>query len=213
MSSREQILNQLRATPPPFADHAAITTRREMVPPGDPQPEALRARFVEEAQKLSCDVTICADAAQAIECLLTLVGTDRRLLSWDLAHIPLPGLADALDRTGIEIAAATDAMVRVGLTGVDAALASTGSVILSSGPGRERTVSLLPDLHIVALTTDQIIPNLETWGTAQRAQNTADFRQLSSTVIISGPSRTADIAMQLVLGAHGPAALHILIVR
>ncbi len=143
--------------------------------------------------------------------LLALLGEDRRLLSWDLAHIPLPGLQAALDHAGIEIAAPEDASVRVGLTGADAALAATGSVILSSGPGKPRTVSLLPDVHIVVITAGQIVPNLETWAADRRAQGLDDFRQTSSVMIISGPSRTADIAMQLVLGAHGPAALHILI--
>jgi L-lactate dehydrogenase complex protein LldG len=63
----------------------------------------------------------------------------------------------------------------------------------------------------VVLAANQIVPNLEAWTAARRAQGLEDFRKSSSVLIISGPSRTADIAMQLVLGAHGPAALHVLI--
>jgi L-lactate dehydrogenase complex protein LldG len=208
MSSRDFILGKLRVARQPFTDIPPVTTRRHMVPEIE---GSLVDRFVEEAQTLSCDVTRCAGPDEALESLLALLGDDRRLLSWDPAFIPLPGLPDALDRAGIEIAPPDDASIRVGVTGVDAALASTGSLLLTAGPGKSRTVSLLPDVHVAVFTTAQIMPNLESWGVARREQGLDDFRQLSNVTIISGPSRTADIAMQLVLGAHGPAALHILI--
>jgi L-lactate dehydrogenase complex protein LldG len=208
MSSRDFILGKLRVARQPFTDIPPVTTRRLMVPEIE---GSLLDQFVAEAQTLSCDVTRCAGPDEALECLLALLGDDRRLLSWDPAYIPLPGLPEALDRTGIEIAPPEDASVRVGVTGVDAALASTGSLILTAGPGKPRTVSLLPDIHVAVITTAQIVPNLESWSADRHAQGLDDFRQLSSVTIVSGPSRTADIAMQLVLGAHGPAALHILI--
>ncbi|MBI5958334.1 MAG: LUD domain-containing protein [Chloroflexi bacterium] len=210
MSSRESILKNLKAARSPFVDVPPVENRREVVLQDDLRPEALRAHFIKEAEKLSCQVTICASAADAIEQLLALLGDDRLLLSWDLPHIPLPGLAEALEHAGIKIAAPADAAVRVGLTGIDVALASTGSFILFSGPGKPRAVSLLPDLHVAVMTAGQIVPNLETWSATERANQIEDFRQTSSVLIVSGPSRTADIAMQLVLGAHGPAAVHIL---
>ena len=208
MSSRDFVLGKLRVARQPFTDVPPVAERRLMVPKID---GSLLDRFVEEAKILDCDVTHCAGEDEALEKLLALLGDDRRLLSWDPAFIPLPGLPDALDRAGIEIAPPDDASVRVGVTGIDAALASTGSLILTTGPGKPRAVSLLPDVHAAVFTTDQIVPNLESWGVARRAQGFDDFRQLSNVTIISGPSRTADIAMQLVLGAHGPAALHLLI--
>jgi L-lactate dehydrogenase complex protein LldG len=210
MSSRESILKTLKAARPPFVDVPPVAARRDMNPHVDPP---LLARFVGEAHKLSCEVTIHADAEAALDHLLALLGEDRRVLSWDPALIPLPGLQDALARAGIEVAPPDDAAVRVGMTGADGALAATGSVILDSGPGKPRTVSLLPDVHVVVLAANQIAPNLEAWTAARRAQGLEDFRKSSSVLIISGPSRTADIAMQLVLGAHGPAALHVLILE
>jgi L-lactate dehydrogenase complex protein LldG len=208
MSSRDSILGKLRVARQPFTDVPPVTERRLMVPEIEgPLPD----RFVEEAKILSCEVMRCAGPDEALDRLLALVGDDRRLLSWDFAYIPLPGLREALDRAGIEIAPPEDASVRVGVTGADAALASTGSLILTAGPGKPRAVSLLPDVHVAVITAAQIVPNLESWAAARRAQGLGDFRQISNVTIISGPSRTADIAMQLVLGAHGPAALHILI--
>jgi L-lactate dehydrogenase complex protein LldG len=215
MSSRESILGRVRAARQPFVNVPPVEVRRDMIPDID---GPLLDRFVEEAQQLNCDVTVHAGPAEGLEHLLGLLAElvqpdeERRILSWDPEVIPLPGLKDTLDRAGIEIAAPLDASVRVGLTGVDAALAGTGSLILCAGPGKPRTVSLLPDVHVVVMTADQIVPKLETWAAARRASGLAEFRQSSNVLVISGPSRTADIAMQLVLGAHGPAAVHILII-
>jgi len=133
------------------------------------------------------------------------------VLCWDFAHIPLPGLDAALDRAGIAVAPPDDASARVGITGVDAALAATGSLVISSGPGKARQVSLLPLVHIAVVRVDQIVPHMEAWIAALRAAGTDAFAAASSTVIVSGPSRTADIAMELILGMHGPGALHIVL--
>ena len=112
---------------------------------------------------------------------------------------------------GIEISSGRDASVKVGLTGADAALAATGSLVLLTGKGKPRLVSLLPPVHIAVITRQQIIPDLESLMTEFREKKPDVFQQNSSIMIISGPSRTADIAMQLILGMHGPRELHIII--
>jgi L-lactate dehydrogenase complex protein LldG len=129
---------------------------------------------------------------------------------WDPTHIPIPGLAAALDRANITCVA-QNAAVRVGLTGVNAALAATGSLVLLSGSGRSRAASLLPPVHIAVVAADQIVADLESWWVAQTAAGLDHIRQCSNVVIITGPSRTADIAMQLIMGMHGPRELHLII--
>lgn len=92
-------------------------------------------------------------------------------------HIPLPGLADALNQANISLVA-QDASVRVGLTGVDAALrATTGSVVLLSGNGRPRAASLLPPIHIAVVAASQIVPDLESWWAVQKAAGLAQARR------------------------------------
>ncbi|HSH01309.1 MAG TPA: lactate utilization protein [Anaerolineae bacterium] len=93
----------------------------------------------------------------------------------------------------------------IGLTSADAALAATGSLVLTSAPGRSRFVSLLPATHIVLLPTNRLTPDIFTW------QASHDGHYPANTILISGPSKTADIEQTLVVGAHGPTRLIVLL--
>jgi L-lactate dehydrogenase complex protein LldG len=210
-SSREAILNRLRQAAQPFTEVPAVTDRLPVMPVEETDPAALLDRFTAAAEGLSATVTPCADSEAAIQHILDLIGPDKAILSWDPARIPLPSLADALEKAGIAIRPADDPEVRVGVTGADAAIATTGSLVITSRPGQPRGASLLPFVHVAVITQDQIAPNLEAWAAVQRADDLADFRAASNTLIVSGASRTADIAMELVMGAHGPAELHIIV--
>ena len=99
------------------------------------------------------------------------------------------------------------------ITGVSTALAATGSLVLESGAGRYRSSSLLPDLHIALMTPERLLPDLEGWQEAQQARGYPAFRESSNTVIVTGPSKTADIGQQLIKGAHGPREVHIFVLR
>lgn len=215
MSSRERILSKLwqrRDKGEPFPTVSAPAVYRPMVPRGDTSAEALSAQFMQEALKAGCVLHEAGTAAEALAAVLEVVGDDKSVSAWDPALVPLPGLAEGLAAAQIE-EVGQDAGVRVGITGVEAALAATGSVIVSSGNGRWRAASLLPPVHIAVLTTDQILPDLESWFEAQKAEGLEQMRQHSNVVIITGPSRTADIAMQLVMGMHGPRELHLVVIR
>ncbi|MCB8968898.1 MAG: lactate utilization protein [Chloroflexota bacterium] len=215
MNSREQILDKLRnriGAGLPFPTVSPLITYRPMVPRNEATPAALLAQFVAEAQKAACVVHQVETAAAAIAAVLQIVGEDTAVSSWDLAHIPIPGLAEALHNAGIA-RVGQDASVRVGLTGIDAALAATGSIVVMSGNGRFRAASLLPPVHIAVVTTSQIMPDLESWWAAQKAAGLQRTRQHSNIVVITGPSRTADIAMQLVMGMHGPRELHLVLLQ
>ena len=210
MSSREQILGKLRQGKRPFPHIQPPQDHRHMVPLDDTSPDALYGRFIHEAQKAACILHEAESSEAAIAAILQIVGEDQTISSWDPAHIPLPGLVEALTAANIT-RVGQDASVRVGLTGVDAALAATGSIVVLSGHGRFRASSLLPPIHIAVLTASQIVPDLESWWAAQKAAGLEQIRQHSNIVVITGPSRTADIAMQLVMGMHGPRELHLVL--
>ena len=210
MTARERILSRLREARPPFADVEPIAERRNMIPRQELTSRELLDQFMDAAEALGCFVYEL-DRGGAIEQIMDLLDGDKSVLSWDEAHLPLNDLHGALASLGVSVARHNSGDVRVGLTGVNAALAATGSLVLESGAGRYRGASLLPDLHIALLRADQLLPDLEGWTAMQAERDQAAFRHASNTVIVSGPSKTADIGHQLVKGAHGPRELHILI--
>lgn len=210
MGARNHILNKLRQAQQPFTDRPPIENRRHMVPETDLSQDEMLAQFSAEAKKIGCYV-YQLNRSDAFEQIMDLIGDDKSILSWDEEHIPFDGLHKKLEATGISIAQYNDGQVRAGVTGVSSAFAATGSLVLLSGAGRYRTASLLPDLHIAILTPDQMMLDFETWQQAQQKQGYPAFTQSSNTTIITGPSKTADIAQELIKGAHGPREVHIII--
>ena len=98
----------------------------------------------------------------------------------------------------------------IGVTGAFAGVAETGTLALASGPDTPAAASLLPETHVAVLSASRVVAHMEdafalareTFGRLPRAIN-----------FVSGPSRTADIDQTIVLGAHGPSRVHIVLVR
>lgn len=141
--------------------------------------------------------------ADALAHLLALLELESAILAWDPADIPLADLSEGLRRKGVRVVSG-DPDVRIGLTGVDAGLASTGSLVLCSGTGKPRLASLLPPVHIAVLTAEQLFPGLEAWLAAMSAGGLEQLGTISTLSVISGPSRTGDIGNIPVRGVHGP---------
>ena len=210
MGARDRILNKLRQTQPALDEGRKIEARRHMVPLQNLSADERVEQFVTEAEKLGCHV-YQMNQNHAIEQIMELIGGDKSILSWDKDQLPIPSLHETLEALGVTVGQYDDGELRVGITGAGAALAATGSLVLESGAGRYRTTSLLPDLHIALLRPEQILPDLESWQQSQQAQGYPAFTKSSNTTIVTGPSKTADIAQELIKGAHGPRELHIII--
>ncbi len=95
-----------------------------------------------------------------------------------------------------------------GITSADYALSATGTLVMLSSPREARMISLLPPLHIAVIPASAILADLDELLTILPlpAQDT------SSMVMITGPSRTADIEQILVRGVHGPGEIRVVIV-
>ena len=90
------------------------------------------------------------------------------------------------------------------------AVAETGTLAVLSGPDNPVTLNFLPEHHIVVLAADAIAGDMEAiWARLRAAHGSSMPRTVN---FITGPSRSADIEQTLLLGAHGPRALHIVIV-
>jgi L-lactate dehydrogenase complex protein LldG len=114
-------------------------------------------------------------------------------------------------RTGIadrEELRAICATAPVGITSADYCLADTGSLVMISSAREARLISLLPPVHVAVVARDRILSGLDELYTI--LPNPAEVT--SSMVLITGPSRTADIEQILVRGVHGPGEIHVVIV-
>lgn len=101
--------------------------------------------------------------------------------------------------------------IDVAITDVDLAIAETGSIALGPAPQRSRLISLTPTVHIAFIWPEQIISDLMDWSggliSTERNKLPDGFN------LISGPSKTADIEIKLVVGVHGPAELHLVVIK
>lgn len=103
----------------------------------------------------------------------------------------------------------------VGLTGVDVAVAETGSLVLLSGQGRPRSTSLLPPVHVAVLDAEALVESLAQLGAYLAWWESADGPAWrgGAVNVITGPSRTADIELTLTRGVHGPREVHAVFVQ
>jgi L-lactate dehydrogenase complex protein LldG len=90
-------------------------------------------------------------------------------------------------------------------------VAETGTLVMFSGAGNPTTINFLPEHHIVVIDAADIDGDLET--AIAKVRKTFGKGKMPRTLnLVSGPSRSGDIEQKLILGAHGPRALHILVV-
>lgn len=102
-----------------------------------------------------------------------------------------------------------------GITACVAAVAETGTLMLTSGPESPTRNNFLPDHHLVVMRRDQIVATYEDAFDRLRAQskeNNGEWIPPRTINFITGPSRTADIEQKIELGAHGPRRLHIILI-
>ena len=97
----------------------------------------------------------------------------------------------------------------VGITTADFLIARTGSILVSAASSGGRRLSVLPPFHIVIATQDQIVSSLD--EAFDKYRRDGKLGASSYAAIITGPSRTADIEKILVLGAHGPKRLAVIL--
>ncbi len=109
----------------------------------------------------------------------------------------------------VESAGAQPAAFEIGLTSVELAIAQSGTLLIGGDVGGWGLVAALPRIHIALLRTSDIEPDLS--AAFPRFERAFSHGQ-RNWVWVSGPSKTADIAMQLVTGVHGPNMLEVLIV-
>ncbi len=171
----------------------------------DQDPDRL-TRFLARFGEASGEVVRAGDVSSGMRAVAARVRPDAALVSGDAE---VQGAAEALQALAVRVlpesGAPRDEAARadLGVTGCEALVAETGSVLLAHPEGR--AASLLPDTHVVVARPDQVVASLE--DALARIRD----RDGSSFTLVTGPSRTADIEKTLVMGMHGPRRLILLL--
>ena len=164
-------------------------------------------RFVAKSRAMAStveQVPARADAPAAVRRYLDALALPRVAVIWDeLADLPWAEAGLAV-RTGP--ASGTDP---IGITGAFCALSETGTLVLLGGSATAATTSLLPETHIAVVHASRIVRGMEEGFALVRAERGCLPRAVN---FVSGPSRTGDIEQTIVLGAHGPCRVHIIVV-
>lgn len=101
----------------------------------------------------------------------------------------------------------------IGITGVNYAIAETGSVVVLPQKGVSRLVSLMPQIHIAIVKSNQVLERLEDLFLLRRIAFMRGKDPLNYMNFITGPSRTGDIEQTIIVGVHGPKEVHMLILE
>jgi len=214
-NSREKILGNIQAG----LEEALLPNSMPERPHIDyPKTDGDLGLFVAELQKLSAEVVRFETHEEAVRSLIQLFRERNwpKTLIWQSLLERDPDLKESLETAEIE-AVTEDALddlarIPVGVTGVHAAIADTGTLVLQNNAGQPSFVSLLPDVHIVFVHADELYPNLHAFLESSEDIG-AEISKTNNLVFISGPSRTADIEQTLTLGVHGPRELIIILIE
>lgn len=197
----------------PASPQAAPLTVRDWLPPVGDSFEDRVASFARQSTELRTEFHLCATRAEAFTRLQEIskregfkrIASHRaELTDAACAELKLPVLLTDQPYSKIELE-----KCHAGLSECDALVAQTGSVIVTSRSAGGRALSVLPPHHIVLARRDQLLRDLPEAFALLRERYGADYPSFMS--VITGPSRTGDIERILVLGAHGPKKLTVLL--
>ena len=158
---------------------------------------------------------VVADAAEVAVAVAAIVREKgaRKVLVGDGEVVNSLDLKRAL--TGVEVIRVSDLepardreaffAADVGVSGIEAVVAETGTLAVETRPDQPRAVSLLPPVHVAVARREQILPDL--------FDVFAEGRALPACLtLITGPSKTGDIELNLVTGVHGPGEVHLVLI-
>lgn len=218
--SREAILNRLREAhfpgeklgieaPPEPPEYEVVRTVAH-------DPESLLFQFSRALELLQGHAHVVEDEDEAISALMDVLRRHEadNVIGWAESELPLSNLPAVLASAGVEYhrpmgEAQHFADAIVGISGAEALLAATGTVVVRSGAGRGRIPTVLAPVYVVLAHVDQLLPNIEAW-----VEKTGPaLGERGNICFITGPSKTGDIEMILVHGVHGPGEVHVILIR
>ena len=220
--ARAEILRRIRTAQkreaPTAHDRAAADDYLAAHPAGPlPAPYANRlAQFAAMAERMASTVESVGtmhDAPAAVARYLASQGVAARAVVWPMLR-ELPWVAANLavefrpprrdESQGADV---------VGITGCYCAIAETGTLVLLSSADAPASTHLLPETHVALVAASRVVATMEDAFELMRRERGGPQQMMPRAVnMVSGPSRTGDIEQTIVLGAHGPYRVHIVVV-
>ena len=222
MSGREQILGAIRRSlgrgPLTDADAAALARRieqpaRNLVPARAARPKTEQVElFCAKARAIDVTIDRVAEPDDVPAAVAAFLAEHN--LPSDLRLAPDPGLAAIpwAERPMLEIrTGAAEASDQVGVTPAFSAIAETGTLAMVSSAETPNTINFVPDNHVVVLRASQVAGTMEdVWDRLRERFGPGEMPR--TVTLVSGPSRSADIGLTLIKGAHGPRRVHIVLI-
>jgi L-lactate dehydrogenase complex protein LldG len=211
-SAREEILGNIRRVLKDRAADPVQDNRAQVVPARGQIPHVDQiALFIKEAERVNATTARVGDLAAVPEAIATFLAANNLPSEVRTGRDELMRAIPWSDHSAITVnkgvAQPTD---QASVTSAFAGVAETGSLALISGPDSPTSLNYLPDNHIVVLQVGQIVGSYEEVWQRLREKMSEDWPRAVNW--ITGPSRTADIEQELLLGAHGPRRLHVVLV-
>lgn len=220
-AARDVILGRIRRSLSVTAEdprrNATVDDRLRRAPKGviparGQLPEADRvALFVEMAEKVKASVARVADEAEVPEAVAEYLRANNLPATLRTGSDPLlAGLP--WSRTSVTVShGPSDGDDPVGLGHAAAAVAESGTLVLASGDDNPTTLNFLPETHVVVLRAADVAGDYETtWRKLRERYGKGNLPRTINWV--TGPSRSGDIEQTILVGAHGPKRLHIIVV-
>jgi L-lactate dehydrogenase complex protein LldG len=175
------------------------------------------ARFIEELEALGGHGERAGSLEEARDYVVDLAREQETelLVRWDVAYLDELGADQPLREAGVEVALWHDlpdlrkiaGRADIGLSTATWAIAETGTLVLEHGPGRGRSVTLLPPTCVAILPVDRVLRTVP-----DAIQKYAGGNLPANVCFHTGPSRSGDIEMSLVVGMHGPGDVHVILI-
>ena len=204
-STRDTILNRVNSALSNAARKPMPALPREPSVPGDV--DAYIAATLAAIESVSGKTRRVKSTRELQNALAELVGAEhvKKAMVWNNRDLQELGIAELLAQLDVEIVSPRAdkhalAQCDLGVTGADAVLPQTGTLALRTTPEQAEVVSLLPRVHLAIFRPTALRADL--------AQMLAQIRESQHAVLITGPSRTADIEKTLAIGVHGPKVFY-----
>ena len=209
--SRDAILNKVRTALGRTAGEPVATPPPVRLRVGEVDTDTRIASMLRAVEALAGKTHRAATAEDARAYVAAILDGKTAVAS----NAPFLRECGIVDLTGVQSGLTDAAALRalcatadVGITSADYALADTGTLAMLASPAEARLISLLPPVHIAVVPKDRVLSGLDELFTILPLP----AEQTSSMVLITGPSRTADIEQILVRGVHGPGVLSVVVV-